>query len=582
MDALGSIGRDSMAAAPVLFSILRGEDPAAATSAGLALTRILPHDSDQLAAVVPALVRSLGNTSADVRSDAVVGLGICGRAAIPALADLVKAHTASSELAEQAATALALMGRAAQPAVPQLADALKSRDDKLVVRAAAALGAIGPEAKDAVPQLRSLLGGNNLLVREHAADALGNIGPAAAAAVPSLVKALQDSNEELRRIAAGAIGKIGPAAEAAIPALIAALHDDSGAVSLHAAGALGQIGPKAVPALAAVVKDPERQQLAVMILADMGPAAKPAAKVLAATLAGFEGELSERDHDFAREIVMTLAHIGPDAKEAVPVLMKIVTNEKHQVRAGAAWALAKIGATEVLPILKKALESDADPKLHLAAPMALMVLAPGNDEYIRLSVPNLIQLLGHRAGVVRREACMTLAMIGPKAAPAVDKLVATLNDADPGVRHAAMAALARIGAASAGALPAMMPLLTAADLRERYSAIFVIGKIGPSAKPAIPLLEKNLQEQDAFLQTASAWALVQIDPKSDGRVAQCLGPLMQGLAVPDPRVRVEVIQTLGQLGPAAKPAKPALEQIAKDPDEIMRKAAVDALFKIGN
>jgi HEAT repeat protein len=194
----------------------------------------------------------------------------------------------------------------------------------------------------------------------------------------------------------------------------------------------------------------------------------------------------------------------------------------------------------------------------------------------------LIQLLDHKAGLVRREAALTLAMIGPKAAPAVDKLTATLNDADPSVRNAALAALAAIGPAATGALPAVMPLLTAAEPAVRYSAIFVVGKIGPSAKPAIPLLEKNLQEPDPFLQTASAWALVYIDPKPEGRAAQILGPLMQGLSVPDPRVRLAVIQALAQLGPAAKPARKALEEIANDKNEIIRKAVVDALFKIGN
>src|SRR5205823_8883567 len=119
-------------------------------------------------------------------------------------------------------------------------------------------------------------------------------------------------------------------------------------------------------------------------------------------------------------------------------------------------------------------------------------------------------------------------------------------------------------------------------LRERYTAIFIVGKIGPSAKQAIPLLEKNVQEQDPFLQTASVWTLVQIDPQPAGRAAQCLEPLTRGLAVPDLRVRLEVIQALGQLGPAAKPVRKALEGIANDPDEVVRKAAVDALFKIGN
>lgn len=582
IEALGSIGRDSMGAAPALFGLVRGDDPQLAASAGLALARILPHASDQLTTVIPVLVKSLGNKSPEIRSEAVMALGACGGRAVPALADLVKAHAANAELAERAATALAMMGREAEPAVLQLTDALNSRDEKVAEQAAVALGAIGPGAKGAVRQLRTLLSSKNLLIREHAADALGDIGPAADAAVADLVKALKDDNEEMRRVAAGALGKIGPSAEAAIPALIALLHDDSGAVALHAAGALGAIGPKAVPQLAMAVKDPQRQQLAVMVLSEMGPAAKPAAKLLATTLAGYEGELSERDQDFCREIVLTLAYIGPAAKEAVPMLMKILSNEKHKLRGGAAWALANIGATEAVPVLRKVLEMPDESKLSLVAPMALMLLDRGNDEYVRLAVPNLIRALDDKSGLIRREAAKTLAMVGPKAAPAVDKLATVLGDPDPSIRNAALAALAMIGPESTGALSAIIPQLSAAELPVRYSAIFAVGKIGPTAKQAIPLLEKNLQEPDPFLQTASAWALVYIDSKPEGRAAQCIGPLTQGLAIPNPRIRNEMVRALAHLGPSAKGAKKALQQMANDPDDVVRNSVAEALAKIGN
>ena len=38
---------------------------------------------------------------------------------------------------------------------------------------------------------------------------------------------------------------------------------------------------------------------------------------------------------------------------------------------------------------------------------------------------------------------------------------------------------------------------------------------------------------------------------------------------------------LALLGPAAKPSAPALEAIAKDPDETVRKSVAEALKKIG-
>jgi HEAT repeat protein len=580
VDALGAIGRDAAKAVPVLLKLLTGKDIHLATAAGHALTKILPAGSDQLADVVPVLVKSLANPAPEIRNEAIFGLGTCGGKAVPALTKLVEAHEKNPQLAWQAAAALALMGREAAPAAPELIDALSSRQESVASQAAAAVGAIGPQAKSAVPKLQALLSSASPVVKEHAAIALGNMGAAAAPAVSDLVKLLKDENEDVRRIAAGALGRIGQAAETAIPALIAALDDERGPVALHAAEALGRIGPYAVPHLAKALSDPRRQHLAVMVLAEMGPAAKPAVSGLVAALKEYDSKQTESSHEFCREVILTLSHMGPDAKEAVPALLDILDNEKHGLRGGAAWALANIGAKEAIPYLHKALETADGSRLHLVAPVALMLLEPDNEDSIRLAVPNLASALENKSGAIRREAAATLARIGPKAAPAVEKLTAVLQDPDPTIRNAALLALASIGPESTGAVPKIMLELNDANYPVRYSAIFALGKIGRTARQAIPILEKNLQDPDDFLQTASAWALLQIDPKGEQRAAQCLKPLMNGLAIPDPRVRAQVIIGLGLLGPAAKPAAKAIQQLSKDPDEAVRKAVADALKRI--
>jgi HEAT repeat protein len=582
IDALATIGRDAEKAVPLLKRLLAGKDSHLATAAGLALTQILPAGSDQLAEVVPILVKSLANSSPEIRNEAVFGLGACGRKAIPELTKLVEAHQKSPELAWQAATALAMTGREAEPALPGLIDALKSKHENVVTSSADALGAIGPRAKAAVSGLQELLSHSNPIVREHAANALGNFGQAAEPAVSDLAKLLKDDNEDVRRIAAGALGRMGTSAETAIPALIAALDDDRGPVALHAAEALAQIGPYTIPHLSKVLSDPRRQHLAVMILAEMGPAAKDAVGELSAALAEHHARQGQDDsyHEFCREILMTLARMGPAAKEAVPALLKILADEKHGLRSGAAWALANIGAKEAIPFLHKALETDVGSRLHLVAPIALMLLEPNNEEYVRMAVPNLASALENKSGAIRREAAATLARIGPKAAPAVEKLTAVLGDPDPTIRNAALVALASIGPESTGAVAPIMAQLNEPSYPLRYSAVFALGKIGRTARQSIPVLEKNLQDPDDFLQTASAWALLQIDPKGERRAAQCLKPLINGLAIPDPLVRKEVIQGLGLLGPAAKPAAKTLKEMSKDPNEAVRKSVAEALAKI--
>jgi HEAT repeat protein len=407
------------------------------------------------------------------------------------------------------------------------------------------------------------------------------MGAAAAPAVSDLVKLLKGENEDVRRIAAGALGRIGQAAETAIPALVAALDDERGPVALHAAEALGRIGPYAVPQLAKAVGDPRRQHLAVMVLAELGPAAKPAITALAAALTECESKQTGTSREFCREILLTLARMGSDAKEAVPSLLKILGNEKHDLRGGAAWALANIGAKEAIPFLTKALDTADGSKLHIVAPIALMLLEPENEEYVRLAVPNLGIALESGPSMIRREAAATLARIGPRAAPAVEKLTAVLQDSDPTIRNAALLALAAIGPESTGAVPKIILELNDANYPVRYSAIFALGKIGRTARQAIPILEKNLQDSDDFLQTASAWALLKIDSQGERRAAQCLKPLMNGLSIPDPRVRIQVIGGLALMGPAAKPAVKSLQQMSNDPDEAVRKAVAEALARIG-
>jgi HEAT repeat protein len=580
--ALGSIGHDAEPAVPDLLPLLKGEGEHVAAAAGLALARILPPDSGELRKALPALVQSLKSGNAEARSDAVIALSLCGPAAVPALSDLVKAHNGSPQHAASAAAALGFMGPEAKAAVPVLEGALGSRNEKVVASAADALGAIGGDSKSAIPQLRKLLAGSQPLIRAHAARALGAIGPASEPAVGDLAKALTDAHEDVRREAADALGRIGPGSKSALPALVTALNDESGAVTLHAAGAIGRIGPEAAQYLVPLVEDRRHRDLAVMILADLGPAAKDATSVLASTLASYDGELSEHDRDLCREIALTLAHIGPGAKAATPALMKILANEKHPLRAGAAWALAKIGAKEAIPLLETALDSNDNPRLHVVAPSALMLLDPGNETYVRLAVPRLTDALGDKSPLVRREVAATLGSLGPKAASAVPKLAETLADPDPAIRSEVLAALGAIGPESAKAVPAILPQLAALEVPVRCSASYAVGSIGPTAKEAIPLLEKNLQERDDFLEMASAWALVRIDPKREGLAAKCLGPLTKALKVPDARARNEAVISLAMMGRAAQPARAALQALARDPDETVRKSVTEALKAIGN
>jgi HEAT repeat protein len=575
--ALGSIGHDAREAAPTLGQLLHDDDESVATAAALALTRILPAEGEELSQAIPVLIKSLKSREKHVRAQAADALGAAGRLALPQLIELVKNWGKDGESAWQAAAALQSLGSQAEPAVPLLVSALSSGKEQIVVHAAGALGAIGAAARPAVPPLRKLLSHQSASIRMHAASALGDLGVAAAEAVDDLTALLKDPEEGVRREAAEALGKIGSDAKGAIPTLIAVLNDSAGSVTMHAAWALSRMGPAAAEPLIAALNDRNLQHLAVVILGDTGAAAKSAAGPLARLLA--EPEL---DPVFGREVILTLAKIGPDAGEAVPALLAILKDETNPLRPAAAWALAKMGARQALPLLIQALPKDDNPEMQIVTPVALLLLNPDSEAFTRLAVPRLVGLLTHDSSVVRREAAATLAGIGPKAAPAVGQLAVGLADPDPVLRAEYLSALGAIGPPAAEALSVILAALADQDLHVRYSATYAIGKIGSAAKDAIPVLERNLQGRDEFLKLISAWALVHVEPRRPGLATVCAGPLARALKLPDARVRREAALALGMLGPAAASAVPDLKEVANDQDESVRDAVAEALKKIGS
>ena len=165
-----------------------------------------------------ALLRTLDDSVADVRTDAAYALG------------QLEAHGA----------------------VGQLAAHLR-RDPAAPVRqmAAWALGQI--ESHEATASLVAAARGDaSEDVRAMAVWALGQVEDSAS--VPGLAAVLGDASVEVRGRAAWALGTIG-VAPAPAP-LIAALRDPAASVRLRAAWALGQIeDPRAAPALAAALGD---------------------------------------------------------------------------------------------------------------------------------------------------------------------------------------------------------------------------------------------------------------------------------------------------------------------------------------
>ncbi len=372
--------------------------------------------------------------------------------------------------------------------------------------AARELGEIkDPRAVD--PLITVLKKDLNADVRQAAASALGNIKDLRA--VNPLIAALKDANASVRQQAAWALGKIKDA-RAAGP-LITALGDADSYLRQLAALALGDI------------KDP----LAVEPL-------------IAA--------LNDADHGVRDHAASSLGKIR-DPRAVVPLIAAFKDTNGNTgvdvgVRESAAAALVTIGTVRSLAV--SCLGKIKDPRA--IEPLIADLTDAGPD-------------LGFRAG-----AASALEMIG---APAVDRLIAALKDADTDVRDLAASALGNIkdpraiepliralkgrhgiydffpGSAASALVnigtPAVEPLIAAlrdADRDVRKLAVFALGNIGDPR--AVEPIIAALKDGNTDFQNTAASALAEIG-------APAVEPLIALLKDTDVNVRLSAASALGMI-----------------------------------
>ena len=202
--AIAAIGPRAVAAIPVLQKHLSDASPrvrAAAVHAWIALNPQNPasltqaakllldpdpmvrletaealHDGKSQLAVLPELVRALGDSEAEVRIRVVDDIGS--------------------------------LGTAASSAVPDIMVLLKDPVDTVRQTAALAIVALGKPDKSLVSRLVANLSDEDARVRGAAADVLGQMGADATSALPALQIASQDADPDVQKIAKRAIGRI--------------------------------------------------------------------------------------------------------------------------------------------------------------------------------------------------------------------------------------------------------------------------------------------------------------------------------------------------------------------------------------
>ncbi|MEO2025979.1 MAG: HEAT repeat domain-containing protein [Fuerstiella sp.] len=368
-----------------------------------------------------------------------------------------------------------------------------------------------------------------------AATRLGHLGPYASHAVSGLAKALTSGDPALQYEILVALGHIGPLATESIDEVAAVLSSDILPLRTAALDTLRQIGT-VPPAVAEEVED---------LATSSNDAVMTAAVRCLVTM--------ERENSAA-------------VAAAVPGLVKALGNQRASVRNAAANALVEIGES-IVPSLKTPLGSDQ--------------------------------------AVVRRKSCEVAGRLGVAASGLVPLLVARLSDENKLVVRSAASALGEVGSNAELVLPKLQPLLVDDSASVRAIALSALAEFGPLAQKTIPAVCGMVNDDSTIVRAAAARALGQIGEGSEeavhalmdaiddphgGVTIQAANSLSQlgATGVPalirlldKPHYRDLAVTVLGEIGPAAKTAVPALVALLKSDNEQLRRESFIALATIG-
>jgi beta-lactamase regulating signal transducer with metallopeptidase domain/HEAT repeat protein len=419
------------------------------------------------------------------------------------------------------------------------------------------LGQMGPAMTNAIPELITALEDERIISR-FAATALGHAGPPAREAVPALIEALYFGNGD----AASALVKIAPDDPRLTPSFLEALEMfrgmDYGQSQDKIVMALGRVGPRAKPAIPQLLEMLEEENRRVAAAIALRSIARDSPEVIATAEA-------------------TLRRIGPPHLEDadLPSLLRrlqgpAVSHEQTQVL----WIISQMAreSPEVFAALEKVMEQ-AEGQLKLQISQTLFHLGGNADrlltlgmDYLRSPEPN-----------VRSLAARTLALLETNAIPARPLLVELLSkDEHSSVRISAAIALGRIRPQDEASINALIAALDHPVSSLRYSATRALGNIGPGAKAAVPSLQRLLNDRHAGTRFYAMQALWRID-----RQAPPLPELLLHLTPDSIEVlRHDLLVILGEMGPVAHEAGPAVRELMNDLHPPVREQAAKTMALI--
>jgi HEAT repeat protein len=373
---------------------------------------------------------------------------------------------------------------------------------------------------------------------------LGQMGPDARGAIPALIDALDDDDANIRSCAACALMEIAPGDDRVISVLSRKLaQDKEGWILSNVANRFYQIDSSntaAIPLLQLTLKVDTNSQ----------------ARALAARALG---KFAAADASAAASLTNALADADP------------------YVRIGAAESLRRMnGPTRNLPARWKGeVPASLDdiqtqgpalgelyPELNGALPLLLSDLNATNN-WTKVQAADAIWKVTHRKELM------------------VPVLAQVAKGGD-GWKVASLM-LASLGEGSKTVVPRMEKELssqlassTPGDTVE--SDIHILARFGPAAQEAAPVLQTALTNGYASIRLSAARALWRIDAEPK----EVLPLLVKWLQTGGAYTKAHAAEILAEMGPAAKDALPELRTLLDDKSENVRRAAAEAVEKIGN
>lgn len=360
--------------------------------------------------------------------------------------------------------------------------------------------------QDAVPALIQGLSNADSDIRLHSARTLKKMGRKADDSVPTLVKAMKgDSDSDVRFACVSALGAMGPEAKAKADDIIKCLKTDSDeSVRFVSAEVLSKLGVQNSQLSSEVLKlllKSNSQVHTSVVLETIGRMGESMAPLLLEELKA--QELKKQDSKKLRRLIQALAAIGPKAEKAMPLLLKLKAHKSREVRTETIKCFGSIGpkAKDAISFLIENLgPGDYEPKLVC---QALANIGPA-------AIDPILEKLNSSDQFEQKFAAAALSLMGPKAAPAIPKLMKVLRTPSTPdyVRHSISIALAKAGPSSARPLAG---LLSNKDPKLRVVAAETLELMAIDAKGASSALKRATKDSDPQVQSLARQALEKIE-----------------------------------------------------------------------